>query len=69
MTNKFTWSSRILNNERLSRLKHNMNAHRVGSWITNTNHRQFFDHCVSSRIIVLFEYYNCNKETNHITIA
>ncbi len=37
--------------------------------ITNTDHKQFFDHCVSNKIIVLSKDCNCRNEVYHVTIA
>jgi hypothetical protein len=41
----------------------------VGSWIINTNHKQFFDHCVLGKIIIPYEDYNYKNEADHIIVA
>jgi hypothetical protein len=70
MTNKFTWSSRISNKERLNELRcttityRSQSAHGLQTLTT-----QFFGHCVSSRNTVLFEDCNYKNEVYHITIA
>jgi hypothetical protein len=42
---------------------------KVGSWIANANHKQFFDQCVLGMIIVIFEDYNYRNEEDHIIVA
>jgi hypothetical protein len=42
---------------------------KVGSWIANTNHKQFFDHYVSNKITTLFEDYNYMHEKDHVMVA
>ncbi len=46
-----------------------MNTFRNWFMDCNTNHKQFFDHCVLSKIIVLFEDYNYKHEENHVIVA
>jgi hypothetical protein len=42
---------------------------KVDSWIANTNHIQFLNHCVLGGITILFEDYNYGNDKDHITIA
>ncbi len=41
----------------------------VGSWIANTNHKQFFNHYVSGMIIILSKDCNYKNEKDHIIVA
>ncbi len=41
----------------------------VGSWIANTNHKQFFNHYVLGKIIILSKDYNYKNEKDHIIVA